>query len=62
MGTVVNFDYINDIDTDLFSKICKFADDTEIDRTVATEDEVQSLRNDLKIFAKWLLICKFYLM
>ena len=38
--------YINDIDTDLFSKICKFADDTKISRAVATEDEVQLLRDD----------------
>ena len=38
--------YINDIDTDLFSKICKFADDTKIGRAVATEDEVQLLRDD----------------
>ena len=34
------FMYINDID--LFSKICKFADDTKIGRAVAT-DEVQLL-------------------
>ena len=35
--------YSNDIDTDLFSKICKFADDTKIGRAVATEDEVNYL-------------------
>ena len=40
---------INDIDTDLFSKICKFADDTKIGRAVAKEDEVQLLRDELKI-------------
>ena len=34
------FIYINDIDTDLFSKICKFADDTKISHALATEDEV----------------------
>ena len=45
--------YINSIDTDLFSKICKFADDTKIGRAVATEDEVQLLREDLKNLAKW---------
>ena len=47
------FIYINDIDTDLFSKICKFADDTKIGRAVATEDEVQLLNDDLKNVAKW---------
>ena len=38
---------------DLFSNICKFADDTKIGRAVATEDEVQLLRDDLKNLAKW---------
>ena len=47
------FIYINDIDTDLFSKICKFVDDTKIGRAVATEDEVQLLRDVLKNLAKW---------
>ena len=45
--------YINDIDTDLFSKICKFADDTKTGRAIATEDEVQLLRDDFKNLAKW---------
>ena len=45
--------YINDIDTDLFSKICKFADDTQIGCAVATEDEVQLLRDNSKNLAKW---------
>ena len=47
------FIYINDIDADLFSKIFKFADDTKIGRAVATEDEVQLLRDYLKKLAKW---------
>ena len=41
--------YINDIDTDLFSKICKFSDDTQIGYAVATGDEVQLLKK----LAKW---------
>ena len=45
--------YMNDIDTVLFSKICKFADDTKIDRAVATEEEEQLLRDDLNNLAKW---------
>ena len=47
------FIYINDIDTDLFSKTCKFADDTKIGRAVAKKDEVQLLIDDLKNLAKW---------
>ena len=46
------FIYINDIDNDLFSKICKFADDTKIGHAVATEDQVQLLRDDVKNLAK----------
>ena len=34
LGPLLFFIYINDIDTDLFSKICKFADDTKIGRAV----------------------------
>ena len=46
LGSLLFLIYINDIDTDLFSKICKFSDDTKIGRAVATEDEVQLLRDD----------------
>ena len=52
-GVCYFFIYINNIDTDLFSKICKFADDTKIYRAVATEDEVQLLSVDVKNLAKW---------
>ena len=52
VGPLLFFIYIHDIDTDLFSKICIFADDTTISRAGATEDEVQLLRDDLKILAK----------
>ena len=53
LGPLLFFIYIKDIDTDLFSKIYKFTDDTKIRRTIATEDEVQFLRDDLKNLAKW---------
>ena len=37
----------------MFSKICKFPDDTKIGRAVGTEEEVQLLRDYLKNVAKW---------
>ena len=46
LGPLLFLVYINDIDTDLFSKICIFSDDTKIGRAVATEDEVQLLKDD----------------
>ena len=47
LGPLLSLIYmINDIDTDLFSKICKFADDTKIGHAVATEDEIRLLRDD----------------
>ena len=53
LGSLLFLIYINDIDTDLFSKLCKFADDTKIGRAVATEDEIKLLRDYLKNLAKW---------
>ena len=58
LGPLLFFISINDIDTDLFSKICKFADDRKIGHAVATEDDVQLLRDDLKNFAKWAIECQ----
>ena len=52
LGPLLFLIYINNIDTDLFSKICKFTDDTKIGRAVAKEDKVQLLRDDLKNLAK----------
>ena len=52
LGPLLFFIYMKNIDTDLFSKICKFADDTKIARVLATEDEVQLLRDDLNNLGK----------
>ena len=46
--------YINDIDIDLCSKLCKFAD-TKIDCAVVTEEKIEILTDDLKNLASWLL-------
>ena len=54
--------YIDDIDTDLFSKICKFADDTKIGRVVATDDRYNYLKMIKQYYINFLLIGKCYLM
>ena len=53
LGPLLSVIYINNIDTDLFPKICKFADDTKVDPAVGTGDEVQLPKDDLKNLAKW---------
>ena len=48
LGPLLFLIFINDIDDDVISKLCKFADDTKVGRAVGSEDEVNILRNDLK--------------
>lgn len=45
--------FINDLDTCIISKLCKFADDTKLGRTVGTEEYVNKLRDDLKKLYLW---------
>ena len=49
----VNVIYINDIDVTVACKVLKFADDTKIYRIVNSQEDVESLRNDLKNLVKW---------
>ena len=49
----VRFCVRNIVIFDLRSKLCKYADDIKIGRAVATEEDVQQLRADLKYLAKW---------
>lgn len=52
-GLLLFLIYINDIDSYLCSKICKFADDIRIGYASVITDEVQILRADLNNLAKW---------
>ena len=53
LGPLLFLIFINDIDDDVISKLCKFADDTKVGRAVGSEDEVNILRNDLKKLCEW---------
>ena len=53
LGPLLFCIYINNTDTDLFSKICKFAYNTQIGHAVATENEVKLFRDDLKNLVQW---------
>ena len=45
--------YINDIDVSVAHKVLKFANDTKIYRVVNSQEDIISLRNNLKNSVKW---------
>ena len=45
--------YIDDIDDNIINKLSKFADDTKLVGNVTNEDQVESMRQDLKELFKW---------
>ena len=52
-GPLMFLIYINDLDEGIDSKLVKFADDTKLGRGVATEQEIEMLRQDLKRIYQW---------
>jgi len=53
--------YINDIDVSVTCNVLKFADDTKIYRIVNSQEDIESLRNNLKNLVKWSVDCRCYL-
>ncbi len=53
LGPLLFLIFINDIDDDVISKLCKFVDDKKVGRAVGSEEEVNKLRNDLKKLCEW---------
>ena len=60
LGPVLFFIFIDDLDEGLVSRILRFADDTKLISGVSSEEEeVDRLREDLRILFKWSEDCKW---
>ncbi len=53
LGPVLFIIYMNDVDVGLNNRISKFADDTKISNSVLTDEDRQSLREDLHKISAW---------
>ena len=53
LGPLLFIIYLNDLDSDISSNICKFADDTKIGRTINGPEDSQALQNDLNKLYEW---------
>jgi len=53
LGPVLFLIYINDIDENLRSKFGKFADDSKLLKSISSQEDVDTVRNDLKVLEDW---------
>jgi len=53
LGPLLFLIFINDIDTNLINNILKFADDTKIWGRVDSDDERNSMQNDINTLETW---------
>ena len=52
VGPVLCLIFLNDLDDDLASKVLKFADNTNVSRTVKTDTDKETLQDDLTKLVK----------
>ena len=53
LGPVLFIIYINDLDSELISKVAKFADDTKMCKSISSAKDAEILRNDLIRLDQW---------
>ena len=53
LGPLLFLVYINDIDSGLTTRICKFADDTKLGVDASKAEDVEALRSDLARLGEW---------
>ena len=53
LGPILFLIYINDVDESVACKVLKFADNTKICSVVNSQEDIESLHNDLKNLVKW---------
>jgi len=53
LGPILFLIYINDLDTDIVSKLGKFADDSKLCKSINSQTDVSILQNDLYLLEKW---------
>ena len=53
LGPILFLVYINDLDVGILSSLGKFADDSKLMKSICSNEDVNSVRNDLKILESW---------
>src|SRR3989441_9410922 len=53
LGPILFIIYIDDLDSNVISKLDKFADDSKLGKSLSNQDDVECLRKDLISMEKW---------
>ena len=55
LGPLLFLLYINELDSGISSDICKFTDDSKIDRIIRSESDIKYLQGDLDRLNEWVV-------